>query len=154
NDPNKWHLQNDDNTLVEHIVASGYNTAGDFWRITTTDGTKYYFGLNKLPGWSTGNYQTNSDWWVPVCGTPTTDCHGTASTATPMSIQAWQWNLDYVVDPHNNVEVLKYVEENNNYAEHGTGSVPYVRAGYLAEIDYGMRTYDRFDPTKPSGAVG
>jgi hypothetical protein len=35
-----------------------YNS--DYWVITQRDGEKYYFGLNHLPGWASGDTATNS----------------------------------------------------------------------------------------------
>lgn len=135
----QWHLQGDDNTRVEYLTGTSNGTAnGDYWRLTTTDGTQYYFGLNTPPGGLDNSITTNSAWTVPVCGTPTTDCHGSASDAAPFSSQAWRWNLDYVVDPNGNAEVLRYKTDTNHYAEHGSGSVAYIRAGRLTQIDYGL----------------
>lgn len=136
-----WKFQGDSAVRVEHLTGtSNGTTAGDYWKLTSTDGTQYFFGLNKLPGWAAGNPTTNSAWTVPVCGNATTACSGTARTATPFSTRAWQWNLDYVVDPHGNAEALYYATDTNHYAEHGTGSVAYTRAGRLTEIDYGLRS--------------
>lgn len=134
-----WKLEGDDSTRVEYLTGTvNGTTAGDYWRLTTTDGTQYYFGLGTLP--SSGG-TTSSAYTVPVCGNSTTGCLGsTPSTETPISTQAWQWNLDYVVDPHGNAETLRYSQQTNRYAEKGSGSVAYVRGGQLTEIDYGLRS--------------
>ncbi len=80
---------------------------------------------------------TNSVNTVQVCGTATTACSGAASIAA----QAWQWNLDYVLDPHGNAEVLYYNKFVNYYEELGNAAaVPYVRDSQLSEIDYGLRS--------------
>jgi len=49
--PGTWHLQNDDGTKVQ-LDTGGANGMrnGEYWVVTTTDGTKYYFGANH--GWS------------------------------------------------------------------------------------------------------
>jgi len=110
----------------------------DCWRLTTSDGTQYYFGLNKLPGWAAGSATTNSTWTVPVFGNDTGEpCHGTTFAASSCQ-QAWRWNLDYVVDVHNNAESLYYTAETNHYAVDGTGSTSYTRGGQLDHIDYGL----------------
>ena len=41
-------------------------------------------------------------------------CHKT-TFATSFCQQGWRWNLDYVVDPHGNAEVLNYTAETNQY---------------------------------------
>ena len=40
----------------------------------------------------------------------------TPSFASAYCSQAWQWNLDYVVDPHGNTESFWYTQETNKYA--------------------------------------
>ncbi|MGH8959797.1 MAG: glycohydrolase toxin TNT-related protein [Jatrophihabitantaceae bacterium] len=139
-----WRLAGDDNSKVEHLSSATLCSNGtydsDCWRVTTSDGTVYYFGRNKLPGWTSATQSTNSAWTVPVCGTAATRCSGTASTATPFNVQAWRWNLDYVVDVHGNSEAFYYTPQTNRYAEKSstTASVSYTRGGYLSRIDYGM----------------
>ncbi|MBN9621295.1 MAG: type IV secretion protein Rhs, partial [Actinobacteria bacterium] len=141
NSDGTWKFEGDTDIKVEHLTGTSNGTSdGDYWKLTTPDGTQYFFGLNELPGWAAGDKQTNSAWTVPVCGTVTTACSGTAATAAPMSTQAYQWNLDYVVDPHGNGEALYYAIDTNHYAEHGTGSTAYTRAGRLSEIDYGLQS--------------
>jgi RHS repeat-associated protein len=149
-----WRLADDDNTRVEYLTGAVNGTSdGDYWRLTTADGTQYYFGLDRLPGWVSGDASTNSAWTVPVCGTPSVDCHGAAGSAGPFSTQAWQWNLDYVVDPDGNAQGLYYTTLTNRYAENGTGSVAYVRAGELKEIDYGLRSGELFSATAAAAKV-
>jgi len=145
NSSGTWKLADDDNTKVEHLtgnttLCSNGTYDNNCWRLTTSDGTQYYFGRNHLPGWTTSTQNTNSAWTVPVCGTAATACSGTATTATPFHVQAWRWNLDYVVDVHGNSEAFYYTTESNKYAEKSstTTSVSYVRGGYLKRIDYGM----------------
>ncbi len=154
NSDGTWKLGGDDSTRVEYLTGASNGTYdGDYWRLTTTDGTKYYFGLNRLPGWASGNPTTNSAWTVPVCGTAATACSGTSTTAAPMNVEAWQWNLDYVVDPHGNAESFYYAQDTNAYAEHGSGAVSYVRGGTLSEIDYGLRSGSLFAATSASAKV-
>ena len=50
-----WRLQTDDGTKVEKLTgASNGDNDGEYWKVTTTDGTQYFFGQNRLPGWTTG----------------------------------------------------------------------------------------------------
>lgn len=134
-----WHLSNDDSTRVQYVTGGSNGTGdGGYWILTSTDGTRYFFGQGVLPA---GGGDTQSAWTVPVCGNASTACSGTSlSTEGPFSTQAWQWNLDEVVDTHGNAEVFRYTTAGNRYAEKGTGSVPYTRGGQLSEIDYGLTT--------------
>jgi len=150
NDPTTgWHLQGDDNTKVEKLTGAvnGANQ-GEYWRLTTTDGTQYYFGLNHLPGWTTGNPTTQSTFTAPVFGNNTGEpCHGT-TFATSVCTQAYRWNLDYVVDVHGNSQALYYTPETNYYKQNGTTIVSYIRGGFLSRIDYGMQ--HGFELTSPA----
>ena len=121
--------------------------------MTTTDGTQYYFGMNELPGWVSGDATTNSAWTVPVYGNdPGEPCH--ASTfASSACTQAWRWNLDYVVDTHGNAEAFHYYAETNRYAQNGSGATTYTRGGQLAEIEYGLRAGKLFASTAASDKV-
>ena len=48
---NRWRLKNDPGWLVErlHGAANGDND-GEYWKVTTTDGIQYFFGLGSRPG--------------------------------------------------------------------------------------------------------
>src|SRR5690606_30034167 len=64
-----WRPRNDDGSTVERLTgAPNGDNDGEYWRITAPDGTQYYFGLHRLPGWQAGNAETNSVWTVPVYG--------------------------------------------------------------------------------------
>jgi RHS repeat-associated protein len=141
-----WKMRTDDGSRVDHLVgtAAGCTANGtydaDCWKVTTTDGTQYWFGLNKLPGWASGNATTNSAWTVPVFGNDAGEpCHAATFAASSCS-QGWRWNLDYVVDVHGNAEALYYAAETNSYAVNGTTTTSYVRGGQLDHIDYGFTT--------------
>ena len=143
-----WHLRSEDGSKIEKLTGAAngdtgdaaYGDVGEYWRVTTTDGTQYYFGLDDLPGETTG---TNSTLTVPVFGNHDGEpCHQTAFTSSDC-VQAWRWNLDYVVDVRGNTMSMWYGKETNKYAQNATDAddVSYDRAGYLTRIDYG--TYDR-----------
>jgi RHS repeat-associated protein len=154
----QWKLLDDDGTKITHLTnASGAsdkcvngttdttttNTGNECWVVTTTDGTQYFFGLNHLPGWVTGDAVTNSTWTVPVYGNDAGEpCHASTFAAS-MCTMAWQWNLDYVVDVHGNQEALYYNDETDKYDHYGsTTSVSYVRGGSIKEVDYGVPKTD------------
>lgn len=142
-----WHLKDDDGSKIERLTgASNGALNGEYWKLTTTEGTQYVFGLNHLPGYGSGVSATNSTWTVPVYGPKSGDpCYKTDVTQAWCQ-QAWRWNLDYVVNPHKNAMSLYYTAETNYYkrgyalADGATGtSTTYVRGGYLTEIDYGQQ---------------
>ncbi|WP_234334925.1 putative adhesin [Streptomyces sp. NRRL S-118] len=152
-----WRLQGDDGERVVRTTgAVNGDDDGEHWTVTTTDGTQYVFGKNRLPGWAAGKAETNSVWTVPVfgddSGEPGYDA-GTSFSARSKN-QAWRWNLDYVVDPHGNVMTYWYDKELNYYARNGTtgNGVEYVRGGHLKRIDYGQRTDTIFSTTQPAAA--
>lgn len=138
-----WHLRRDDGTKVEKIVGGANygndDDNGEHWRVTTADGTKYYFGKNRLDGWTAGKTETNSVYTAPVFGNDANEpCHDELFKNSDCK-QAWRWNLDYVVDPHGNTMSLWYERETNRYARNNklTGSVEYVRGGNLQYVSYG-----------------
>jgi RHS repeat-associated protein len=149
-----WKLEDDDGTRVEHLTTCTNGTYDhDCWRITTPDGTQYYFGLNELPGWASGDATTNSAWTVPVYGNdPGEPCHASSFAASSCT-QAWRWNLDYVVDPHGNSEAYYYTPETNWYDSDGATPVSYDRGGYLTRIDYGMRAGSELTTTAPDQVI-
>lgn len=151
-----WHLQNDDGTQVQLLTGAANSLwNGEHWLVTTTDGTKYYFGLNHLPGGSGTDPAANSAWGVPVYSPGASDpCN--SSTWCQMG---WRWNLDYVVDPHGNLRAYNYSTETNYYERgggqnNGTGTLTsYVRGGYLNTISYGYRLADAIGGVKPAAEI-
>ncbi|MFE4666739.1 RHS repeat-associated core domain-containing protein [Streptomyces sp. NPDC056716] len=143
----KWRLKNDDaSTVTLTTGADNGDNNGEHWTVTTGDGTRYVFGLNKLTGADT--QRTNSVWTVPVfgddSGEPGYDQGG--AFADRAVTQAWRWNLDYVEDPHGNAMSYWYTKESNSYAKNdaSTATASYTRGGYLTEIRYGQRAATQF----------
>jgi RHS repeat-associated protein len=146
--PGTWHLQNDDGTKIQ-LLTGGANGMwnGDYWLVTTTDGTKYYFGADHVPGDASSSLDTSSAWNVPVYCPGTTDpCYSTSSTTSSWTQMPYRWNLDYVVDPDSNLTVYSYTPETNYYKRGGSAGggtlTSYVRGGYLGTISYGWRLAD------------
>ncbi|GAA3001191.1 polymorphic toxin-type HINT domain-containing protein [Actinokineospora diospyrosa] len=165
-----WRPASDDGTRVELLtgVSNGARN-GEHWRITTTDGTQYYFGRNDGPGRTTQD-TTNSTWTTRVYGPRNGDpCYNAAGFAQSQCNQAWRWNLDYVEDTHGNAALYYYTPETNYYsANNGTTGIQYTRGGTLKRIDYGLRktsgsvytgtvpgqvTFDVTERCTPSGAI-
>ncbi|MGW0881758.1 polymorphic toxin-type HINT domain-containing protein [Streptomyces sp. NPDC002671] len=157
-DPEKdsefYRPQQDDGTRVEHRVGGGNgDNNGEYWVVTTPDGTQYYYGLNHVGG---GHADTDSVSTVPVFGNhPGEPCHADAfadSRCGAGKQQAWRWGLDKVVDVNGNVMVVDWDQETNYYAVRKKSKSPeqYDRSAYPTSIQYGMRTDDL---TKPSATI-
>ncbi|GHE83706.1 hypothetical protein GCM10018772_02740 [Streptomyces fumanus] len=152
----EWHLISDDFSKVEQLTgATNGDDNGEYWKVTNTDGTQYFFGRNHLDGWASGDETTNSAWTVPVYGDdPDEPCYKT-TLANAYCTQAWRWNLDAVIDRHGNQISYFYGTETNYYTqglkttENGKA---YIRGGYLKRIDYGQRSGTVYD-TKPAARV-
>ncbi|MEU6993372.1 polymorphic toxin-type HINT domain-containing protein [Streptomyces sp. NPDC046465] len=142
-DSGEWRISGDDNSKVEKLTgASNGDDNGEHWRVTTTDGTQYYFGLDNLPGYTAGKEQTGSTWTVPVYGDDAGEPCYDATLADAHCKQAWRWNLDYVVDPHDNAMAYYYGKETNYYTQGlktDENGKSYTRGGYLQRIDYGQQ---------------
>ncbi|MFJ5830109.1 hypothetical protein, partial [Streptomyces sp. NPDC093089] len=155
-----WHPASDSGEKVEKLTGAvngdggtdGDDGKGEHWKVTGTDGTQYFFGLNRLPGWTDGGTitpdddspSTNSTWTVPVFGNHSGEPCYNATFADAWCKQAWRWQLDYVVDPHGAAMAYYWNTEANNYgrnvSQDGKATVtPYIRGGWLDHIDYGLR---------------
>ncbi|MEU3838422.1 RHS repeat-associated core domain-containing protein [Streptomyces sp. NPDC028635] len=159
-----WHPQADSAEKVERLTgATNGDNNGEYWKVTTADGTQYFFGLNRLPGWKDNGTAaddpvTNSAWTVPVFGNQTGEPCYNASFSSGWCQQAWRWQLDYVVDVHGNAMAYYWNTEKNNYArafDETTGKgtpTSYIRGGWLGRIDYGLRSNAVYT-SKPMGQV-
>jgi RHS repeat-associated protein len=152
----RWHLRSDDGSKVELLTgATNGDDNGEHWKLTTTDGTQYFFGRGGASGWAPGRPETNSVLSVPVFGNHANEpCNATTFAASSCS-QAWRWSLDYVVDPHGNTMSLWYTRETNRYGRNNSTSdaVEYHRAGYLDRIDYGTNNRSGTDTQYVAGGV-
>ncbi|MBT2455564.1 RHS repeat domain-containing protein [Streptomyces sp. ISL-86] len=154
-----WVPESDSGEKVEKLTGAvngdqgtaGVDGEGEHWKVTTTDGTQYFFGLNRLPGWKDNGTAaddpvTNSTWTAPVFGNQAGEPCYNASFASGWCQQAWRWQLDYVVDPRGNAMAFYWKTESNNYGRNVSESTgkstvtPYIRGGYLERIDYGLRS--------------
>ncbi|GAA2415444.1 hypothetical protein GCM10010255_62020 [Streptomyces coeruleofuscus] len=138
----QWRLEADDaSKVIRSTGADNGDDNGEHWTVTTGDGTKYVFGLNKLDG--AGTERTNSTWTVPVFGDDSGEPGYSSgdSFADRALTQAWRWNLDYVEDTHGNASTYWYTKESNHYKKNKaeTANTSYTRGGYLTRIEYGLR---------------
>ncbi|WP_406204341.1 polymorphic toxin-type HINT domain-containing protein [Kitasatospora sp. NBC_01560] len=143
-----WHLQGEDGTKVERLTDQNNGAwKGEAWRVTTVDGTQFYFGANHLPGGDGTDQAANSVSTVPVYWPGGQDpCLKAGSPATnSWSQMGWQWSLDHVVDPHQNLITYRYEQEQNSYARgggqnNGNGTrTQYQRGSYPVWVGYGQR---------------
>jgi RHS repeat-associated protein len=158
-----WRVQGDDGTTVAELSGADNGVwNGEYWLVTTPEGTQYYFGANHLPGGSGRDTATSSAWGVPVynptLGNP---CYNSTDGPSSWCQMGYRWNLDYVVDPHHNVEVYDYGTETNYYDRAG-GQAPsggsgtltsYIRGGYLSTVSYGQTLSDAIAGDKPAAQV-
>lgn len=159
-----WHMKDDDGSKIEKLTGAsngdsgtaGVDGVGEYWKVTSTDGTQYIFGVNRLPGWVSGNADTNSVLTVPVFGNNTGEpCHSTVSFDAGYCQQAWRWNLDRVIDPHGNSMVYYYTKQQSAYGRDGSSTKKsvYDIGSYLASIDYGLRDGSEHGVTNPPQRV-
>lgn len=159
----KWFTANGDGSTIELKkdtsrdprtgVGNIKDADGEYWIVTTKDGTKYHFGMNKLPGWSDGDPYTDSVLAVPVYGNHENEpCYKAGDWNHSGCDQAWRWNLDYVEDVHGNVMSLWWKRDTNYYARNFQWNTPveYHRDGYLSHIDYGQRKDSIFTAEAPA----
>ncbi len=154
---NEYRLANDDGTRFTELKGApcAANGTSDTacWQMVTTDGTQYFFGLNRLPNYASGNAETKSAWTVPVYGNDVGEpCHAATFAASSCNL-AWRWNLDYVVDVHGNAEAFYYNAQTNMYAKNGTTAASYARGGELERIEYGLTASTVYGTNAASGRV-
>ncbi|MER6396008.1 RHS repeat-associated core domain-containing protein [Kitasatospora sp. NPDC001603] len=160
-----YRLQNDDGTRIERLTgATNGLWQGEYFKVTTTDGTAYYLGLNHAPG-TTSDTATNSAWGVPVYHPKAEDpCHDSADGNDSRCDQpvGYRFNLDFAVDPHGNVQRYDWSTE-SNYYNMGYGQVAkddkggtltqYTRGGRLTQISYGYQLTDAQAGREPAAKV-
>ncbi|WMX48818.1 ricin-type beta-trefoil lectin domain protein [Streptomyces roseicoloratus] len=163
----KWFTANGDGSKIEQVKGQSTGNGakdGEYWIVTTKDGTRYHFGLNKLPGWSDkgttdtadDDPKTNSVLNVPVYGNHSGEPCYQGSTVEDWKKsycnQGWRWGLDYVEDVHGNAMSLWWKKEQNYYARnlYFKGPVVYDRDGWLDHIYYGQRKDNIFSATAPA----
>ncbi|MFF4261406.1 polymorphic toxin-type HINT domain-containing protein [Streptomyces virginiae] len=160
-----YRLQGEDGTKIERLTGQR-NAAwkGEGFKVTTTDGTQYYFGANRLPGGDGTDPEAKSVSTVPVYFNSGQDkCLGADTPANGSWAQmGWQWNLDFVVDPHQNLLQYRYEQEGNFYSRgggqnDGNGTLTaYQRGSYPTWIGYGQRLPDQLaakGAAKPAAQV-
>jgi RHS repeat-associated protein len=133
-DGDVWRFKDDDGTKVQLLGgADNGDNGGQHWKVTTTDGTEYWFGAVK---------EAQSTWTMPIFGNNAGEpCNNTAGFADSWCQQAWKWNLDRVVDRRGNTMNYFYTKETNYYGINmAKAKAEYTRAGTMDRVEYGGRT--------------
>jgi RHS repeat-associated protein len=140
----RWRAADDSGWRITHKTAADPNNDdnnGEYWLVQATDGTQYFFGHGSAGGDATR--ETHSVGTVPVFGLDN-DEPKCSDHVGDWCRQAYRWQLDYVVDRHENTTTYFYDRETNHYAMHGDTdrSVSYTSALNLARIEYGQQRND------------
>ncbi|MFF3371684.1 RHS repeat-associated core domain-containing protein [Streptomyces sp. NPDC002680] len=144
--------QDDATTKVEDLTGTTNGTDnGEYFKVTE-GGVQYFFGYNRLPGWSSGKTETKSAWTVPVykAHSGVSACPDSTDFAATSCTLGYRFNLDYAVDLHSNATAWYYAPETGYYgADMKNTTVAYTRGGTLSRIDYGMTASTVYSATAP-----
>ncbi|MFI1002672.1 polymorphic toxin-type HINT domain-containing protein [Streptomyces galbus] len=139
-------------TKIEDLSDTSNKTAnGEYFKVTS-DGVQYFFGLNRLPGWTSGKEETRSVWTEPVyhAHSGVSDCPDSTDFAATACTLGYRFNLDYAVDTHGNATAWYYSPETGYYgAATKDTAVAYTRGGTLSRIDYGFTSSTVYSGTAP-----
>lgn len=150
--PNVWRVAGDEGSLVEYIT-SGLGGLGAHWKVSRGDGTQWFFGRQRLPGWTAGARETNSvlsqEVFANHSGEPCFHASGYTYSHCTMN---YRWLLDYAVDPHGNSMSYWYTRFTNLAGSNNSGQGPFVyhRDAVLDRIEYGTRAGNETTATAPA----
>ena len=139
-----WRAQNDNGWRAEQLTgAVNGDNNGEYWKLTSPEGTAYFFGLNRLPVGPRGA-ETEFDADRSRLRRRRRGALLRVQSQQLVVPTGYRWYLDYVVDRHGDAMSYWYVKESSGYGRRGTSEIlgtvtPYVRAAYLSRIDYGQR---------------
>jgi RHS repeat-associated protein len=152
-----WHSKQEDGTLIEKLTGAwNGGQANEYWKVTTTDGSQYFFGRGQRS--ATDTTALNSAWTLPVFGNhPGEPCYNSEFSSSRCN-QVWRWNLEYVVDPSGNSMTYFYSKETNSYVYDIEGNldgniVSYTSGGRLDRIEYGTRDGSESTASAPAKVV-
>ena len=137
-----WHSANDDALRIELLTDTSLGNGdndGEYWKVTTQDGTQYFFGKHRR---FTGDTAvTNSVQTEPVFGNNSGEpCFNAAGFGSSWCQQAYRWNLDYVVDPRGNSLTYFWSKYTAKYGLNNNASAqPYDLSATVDHVDYGTR---------------
>lgn len=143
-----WRPEADDGSRVELLGgAYNYTITGEHWRVTTVDGTQYYFGLNRR---FAGDRESYGAQVVPVYGNhPGEPCYNGPYANSSCNF-GYRWNLDYVVDPRGNTMRIFYTKTVAVYGHNNSNGVAgYDINAFPTSIEYGTRSSDQAGTNAP-----
>jgi RHS repeat-associated protein len=131
-----WHAEADNNWRIELLGSPASTSSGttERWKVTTTDGTHYFFSSEPA--------MSSSRLTLPVFGNHSGEPCRSSEFAGSSCRQAYRWLLDKIVDVHGNLVRHYYTIETGHYgaAADPQNRVSYDRSSRLLRIDYGLRT--------------
>lgn len=133
NGTGSYHVQDDPGWRVQHLTG-GHGSDDEYWVISTQDGMRYYFGWGRSERTSGA---TNSVLTVPVFGNNPGEPGYNGGVG--VRDQAYRWQLDRVVDPHEVESAYFYEKERNHYRSVllTDQARAYDAAAYPVRIEYG-----------------
>ncbi|WP_148616435.1 polymorphic toxin-type HINT domain-containing protein [Nocardioides rubriscoriae] len=139
----RYRLRDDPGWRVELSVSASPSAAeadnadnnNEAFKVSTPDGTVYWFGFGRA-----GATSTDSVWTAPVYGNNIGEPCYNATASEAWCQQAWRWNLDRVQDASGNQTRYFYDAEQNYYNRYGStlNRTSYDRGGALVRIEYGF----------------
>jgi RHS repeat-associated protein len=137
-----WVPKRVDGTKVQRKTgADNGDNEGEYWLVTTSEGTKYTFGRGKR---TSDSLATGSSWTMPVYGNHSGEEGYTAPAdggfAKSKRDQTYRWMLEHVEEPTGGTMTYVYSKETRKYTYNlDDGVAAYTAGGYLSRILYGTR---------------
>jgi len=99
---NEYRTEDERYWRVQRLTTTT-NRGGDYWLVTTPDGTQYRFGYQDE---TAGDDSRESAWWMV-----TTGCDGSPQ----FRYTNWRWNVDQIADTYGNIVRVDYRRETNDF---------------------------------------
>jgi RHS repeat-associated protein len=131
-----YRMRDDQSYRIEHHTGGpNDDNDGEYWVVSTLDGTQYFLGYGQDQRRSTPT-PTNSNWTVPVVSDDSGEPCYQSNLASCK--QTYRWNVDEIHSPNEVYQVFFYNTETNTYKRTSSGNIlSYIRGGYLAKVEYG-----------------
>lgn len=138
-----WMPKRVDGTKVERKTgAENGDNEGEYWLVTTAEGTKYTFGRGER---ASDGLATGSSWTMPVYGNhsgePGYEAPSDGGFAASRTTQTYRWMLEHVEEPTGGTLTYVYSKETRKYTYNlDDGAAAYTAGGFLSRILYGTRS--------------